>query len=293
MPEQSYQPTPDLQDVTDQSMQNNAEHNFAEPMEQWPVHRHPSQETARNDKPRKFPSLSAVTSHTSINDQNIYKNSPAQRLRSTHSPNQCFNFVASSHDLNCAEITDQSMQSSQPRNHSRNRNKPPHADEAINENTISENSFHEHNAGGYCNNYPVRTRQRELVQATANPQIAAKNKYAPLRENDRERGNCNSVHAEYQPQVAQMTAQFQQPHLPTVDNKQSIYDRDCPRNEGNFIYVNGYRLKKNGNVDPRSTLSSSETSRSKVRGPKSENFEGVERLCSLKIRVCQLYQDIL
>lgn len=134
-------------------------------------------------------------------------------------------------------------------------------------------------------NNPVRARHRELVQVTANPQTArndygqissmsqetmCQNKYASLYENYGQQGYSNSVNAKCQPQEAQMAAQLQEPHLPS-------YDRDGPRNEGsNLIYINGYRVKKNVDFDSRSTLSSPETSRSKVRGLKTKNFEGLD-----------------
>lgn len=216
-------------------MQNNGERNAAKSIEEQSVLHHHSENIPRNNVPRKVPSPTAVTSHASINDQDIYRNPPTQGPPSAHSPNQCFSSVASPHDLNRLETTDPSVQSSQSCSHSRNRNIPRHPDEVISENRISENSFHEHKKG-HPNNYQVRTRQLE----------------------------------------------------------QSSYGRDGLRNErNNVIYINGYRVKKNVKVDSRSTLSSPETLRSEVRGPKTENSEGVERFCSTKGHVCQVCQEIL
>ena len=118
-------------------------------------------------------------------------------------------------------------------------------------------------------------------------------RHASFYENYRQQDDSNSVNPENQLQERQMDSQLQQP-LPIVNNRQSSYGRDGLRNERNrVIYINGYRVKKNVKVDSRSTLSSPETLRSEVRGPKTENSEGVERFCSTKGRVCQVCQEIL
>ena len=281
-------------------MQNNGERNAAKSIGEQSVLHHHSENILRNNVPRKVPSPMTVTSHAGINDQDIYRNPPTQRPPSAHSPNQCFSSVASPHDLNRLETTDLPVQSSQPCSHSRNRNIPRHADEVISENRISENSFHEHKKG-HPNNYQARTRQLELAQATADPQRASNDyeamcqkRYASFYEKYRQQDYSNSVNPEYQLQEGQMDSQLQQPYLPIVNNRQSSYGRDGLRNErNNVIYINGYRVKKNVKVDSRSTLSSPETLRSEVRGPKTENSEGVERFCSTKGHVCQVCQEIL
>ena len=262
------------QDVAGRSVQNDSDHHLTTPTEGRSVPNHFSQDIPCNNM------QSAATSYTNISGENISGNPPTQTPPTGYSQNQCFSSATSSHHLNCEEITGQSLQSPKFRNQSRNRNTNCYGNESINENGINDKPFYEHNAWEHQNNYPRRTRQLELAQATANSQMPAndygqlpsmsqetmdRNRYIPPYINDREQSHSNTML-----QQLQLPSQLHQPQLPVVDNRQSNYDRNGPQNKkSNYKFVNGYKMRID---DEKSTVKSRLTENS-VRATRPETAQ--------------------
>ena len=265
--EQSGQPTLALQDETDRSVQYNGNHNLKSPTEGRSVPNHYSvQDMPRSNIPRDAPPQTLVTSYTNINDQNIPGNPPTQPPPTVYSQKQYFSPAASSHHLNCKETKDQSLQSPQFCNQSRNRNTHCYGNDLINKNEISNKPLNELNTGEYHDNHPGRTRQPELLQGTTNSEIPGsdydqrssmsqetmdQNKYISTNRNHRQQGHSNSMNAKYQLQLVQSSPQIHQPQLTTVDKSQSNYDRDGPRNEkSKYKFVNRYKVRPEADKSP-------------------------------------------